>query len=559
VCIFIVFGIALDDTFIIFGSYISTDPSKDPVERIRDTMEEVSISIFMTTATTVFAFGLGCITTIPAIQWLCKYGVTTIAIDFLWQITMFVPLLVLDERRIESRRADCLICCKVAQPESDNEQNEGSVSDFSTNQSTKSDDDFDKHEHVSVWLMRKVSNFLFLPRVKVLVVVCFSALFGVCIWGATQLEVDFDFRTVLPSDSYIIRFQSSLTDFTQRQGPSPYIYFRNVNQSDPEVWEFMDGYVNDTVHIDAISAQPFHFWIRDFRIFLESNATMAELPFNESLALFLDNPEYMDYKKDMVLDGFGNIIASRTMVHMDNVDPTKFEDGNRAIKETSGISANNPLNDDSDDWSFFVFEKIFFLWEFLIIAPSQLKQSTLIGVACVTLMSMFFMPHWSGVLFVAPMTAILYVDLLGVLWFAGIDINAISYVALVMAIGLLVDYSMHVVLKFQEIPKSSRNQGANDVLQSMGASVLLGGVSTLMGILPLVFSSSDLTVTFVVSLVSVVLLGLSHGLIFLPVVLSLLGHCPGEAHPLEFMFCASSSTTNDSNGKNSQSLQTTSG
>jgi len=67
----IVFGIGLDDTFIIYAAYVRTDPTLDVVERVRETMNEVSVSIFMTTATTVVAFFLGCFSPIPAIRWLC--------------------------------------------------------------------------------------------------------------------------------------------------------------------------------------------------------------------------------------------------------------------------------------------------------------------------------------------------------------------------------------------------------------------------------------------------------------------------------------------------------
>lgn len=69
--LYIVFGIGLDDAFIIFSSYARTDPSLSPVDRIRKTMKDVGISIFMTTATTEVAFVMGLISPLPAIRWLC--------------------------------------------------------------------------------------------------------------------------------------------------------------------------------------------------------------------------------------------------------------------------------------------------------------------------------------------------------------------------------------------------------------------------------------------------------------------------------------------------------
>ena len=51
----------------------------------------------------------------------------------------------------------------------------------------------------------------------------------------------------------------------------------------------------------------------------------------------------------------------------------------------------------------------------------------------------------------------------------------------------------------------------------------MGGVTTFLGTLLLVFASSDIFYTFFVIFFGIVVLGISHGLILLPVVLSLIG------------------------------------
>lgn len=64
-----------------------TDESKDPVERIQDTFDEVGLSIFLTTLTTSLAFGLGWLASVPTLIWLSMYAFPTVIIDFLYQIT----------------------------------------------------------------------------------------------------------------------------------------------------------------------------------------------------------------------------------------------------------------------------------------------------------------------------------------------------------------------------------------------------------------------------------------------------------------------------------------
>lgn len=353
---------------------------------------------------------------------------------------------------------------------------------------------------------------LLLPRVKAIVVVAFAALFGVCLWSTLQLELYFDFLSVLPSDSYVGRFYTAANQYTNRQGPKPFIYFRDVDQSDPAIQAEMQAYVDGIVSIDAVSEQPFHWWLRDYQEYVAENELELEgLAFNETIQRFLRDTEH-GYGGDFLFDENGNILASRTQFYMDRIDATQLGDGLAAYQEQREVTRAQPVNNQgNDDWAFFSFDKIYQMWEFLLITPHELTQSTLICIGSVSAMSLVFMPHWSGILFVAPLMAVLYIDLMGFINFCGIDINALSYVSLVMAIGLLVDFIMHVVLRYYESPETEcREAKTKDVLETMGASVLLGGLSTFLGILPLMFSGSDIIFTFVVTFAGVVILGKSQ-------------------------------------------------
>jgi hypothetical protein len=57
----------------------------------------------------------------------------------------------------------------------------------------------------------------------------------------------------------------------------------------------------------------------------------------------------------------------------------------------------------------------------------------------------------------------------------------------------------------------------------MGVSILVGGFSTALGVFPLVFSSVKIFLTVFYAFFAMILLGVTHGLILLPVVLSYVG------------------------------------
>ena len=373
-------------------------------------------------------------------------------------------------------------------------------------------DDGLENLHRSGRIMERFADFLLIPWVKAFIIVVFVEFFAICLWSATRLTVGFDFRSTLPSDSYVIDFYDAATAYTNRQGPTPFIYFRNADQSDPEIQSQMISYVNDIVAIDAISSPPFRFWLREYQEYADAHNfthnSPEDVPFIDRLYQFLDESDY-DYWNDLVFDETGqHLLMSRTRVNMDNVDSTVLKTGLDALYQQRKVSTAQPINQQGSSWAFFTYDDIYLLWEFLYITPVQLRNSTIMGLMTVCFMSLLFMPHWTGILFVMPLVAIIYVDLLGFIQWFGVDVNGVTYVSLLMAIGLLVDYMMHITLRYYETPvSSSRDAKVKDVIRTMGASVLLGGLSTFIGIIPLVFSSSDIIYIFVVTFSGVVFLG----------------------------------------------------
>lgn len=133
-----------------------------------------------------------------------------------------------------------------------------------------------------------------------------------------------------------------------------------------------------------------------------------------------------------------------------------------------------------------------------------------------------FIPHWSAVVFVFPLICALFVNLIGLIQWAGLHLNPVSYVSLAMSIGLLVDFVMHILFRYYEVSGSRHDKTVN-LLRTMGASILLGGTTTFLGIIPLMFSVSDVFITVFYTFFGIVVLGMSHGLILLPTLLSIFG------------------------------------
>jgi Niemann-Pick C1 protein len=285
----------------------------------------------------------------------------------------------------------------------------------------------------------------------------------------------------------------------------------------------MEQYINDLVTIDAIVQQPEFFWLRDFRSFVAKIDGVAYLDFNAQIDAFLSHPVYSKlYSDHIVRDISGKVTSSRCIIYMDNVDIEDVKDQVHALQEQRAITEAEPINKGLSDYLFFTYDRTYNIWEFYEVLAEQIVSNTIYSVAAVTGVALLWMPHWTAAVFVLPLISVLYIELLGVLQWAGVSINPVSYVSLVMSIGLLVDYIMHALLRYYELPGNRREKTVM-MLKTMGSSILIGAITTFLGTLPLAFSTSDIFHTIFIAFLGLVALGASHGLILLPVILSIIG------------------------------------
>ncbi|XP_004872967.1 protein patched homolog 2 isoform X2 [Heterocephalus glaber] len=168
---------------------------------------------------------------------------------------------------------------------------------------------------------------------------------------------------------------------------------------------------------------------------------------------------------------------------------------------------------------FLFWEQYLDLWRCFLLAVCILLVCTFLVCA------LLLLSPWTAVLIVLVL-AMMTVELFGIMGFLGIKLSAIPVVILVASVGIGVEFTVHVALGFLTT-QGSRNLRAVCALEHTFAPVTDGAVSTLLGLLMLAGSNFDFIVRYFFMVLTVLtLLGLLHGLVLLPVLLSILGPPP---------------------------------
>lgn len=108
-------AIGVDDMFIMMSAWHLTDKKASLEKRIGDTLSEAAVSITFASLTDMFAFAIGCITNLPAVQGFCGDACICLTFSYLYQITFFAGLMVIAGKCEEENR-HCLFPWIIVKP-----------------------------------------------------------------------------------------------------------------------------------------------------------------------------------------------------------------------------------------------------------------------------------------------------------------------------------------------------------------------------------------------------------------------------------------------------------
>ncbi|CAL9782679.1 unnamed protein product [Musa acuminata subsp. burmannicoides] len=547
-------------------------------ERISNALVEVGPSITLASLSEVMAFAVGSFIPMPACRVFSMFAALAVLLDFILQVTAFVSLIIFDFLRAEDDRVDCVPCIRLA---SSSSADEGTVK-----QDLGLLTRYMKDVHAPLLSLQGVKIVVvavFFGFAFASIALCTRVQPGleqkVVLPRDSYLQSYFDdiakYLRVGPPLYFVLKdFNYSLESRNTNQ-------ICSISQCDP------NSFLNEITKASLVPsssyiAKPAASWLDDFLIWLSPEAFSccreflngsycppddqppccqpndglcttgveckdcttcflysdlhdgrpSTVQFMEKLPWFLSALPSSNcakggkgaYTSSVNISGYESGIIQASAFRTYHTPLSKQSDYVNSMKAAQDFSSklSDSLKMEIFPYSVFYifFEQYLDIWRTALINIS-------IGLGAVFIVCLILTSSiWITAIILLVLTMII-IDMLGVMAILDIQLNAISVVNLVMSIGIAVEFCVHVMHAFL-VNSGDRGSRTKVAVSTMGASVFSGITLTkLVGVIVLRFSKSEVFVVYFFQMyMALVIIGFLHGLVFLPVILSICGPPP---------------------------------
>eukprot|EP00635_Sarcinochrysidales_sp_CCMP3193_P000452 CAMPEP_0118919788 /NCGR_PEP_ID=MMETSP1166-20130328/18739_1 /TAXON_ID=1104430 /ORGANISM="Chrysoreinhardia sp, Strain CCMP3193" /LENGTH=946 /DNA_ID=CAMNT_0006860323 /DNA_START=21 /DNA_END=2861 /DNA_ORIENTATION=- len=593
VCVFLILGIGLDDSFVIAGAVDEPfdadqewyDPSRSALandarrvieavesveevsaRRVVNTLRSSGPSIAVTSVTDFVAFLAGSITRIPDIAAFCRFCAISVMIDFAMQLTFFVALLTLDQRRrlrkkvttmmkqkngdeaaeIEDdvakqkttpdihdgdAKKDVELVAKVKPPACDDSKN-ADVEDVDLREleeELKKDDHpvvYDDKDH-AFWRVHYPKYLLSVPG-KLFVLSVSAVVLALAVVGCVRFDVDMenDWAQVDAGPyKYAVRaWQFNEDHFSDAESFWVGLYTKHPDYfaGKEDMERLIDGY-GDLGFVYKQSLEG-NWYDQHQRWLSETNTAVRNSEeWTDSLRTFLSTTSGEGFRDKISFEN-NVVVGAEIDTRFKVVDTTiltharRMRSARREVRKLAGSLGTVIVYADTFVW----------LESFLVIAR-ETAYSMFIAVSTVLVVLLLLLGDVAAAFLVALCVADVCICVFGCLYWYNDAINFITAFFIVIAVGLSADAPAHLCRAFLDSRAETRDLRAKEALGKLGPSVFRGGVSTILGIAITGFTVSYIFFAFFRLLMTILILALWNGLAVMPVVCSLIGPMPTYA------------------------------
>lgn len=570
---FILLGMGLDVAFILVKAYdiiIQREPWLTLPESFGKLMSTAGTSVQVTLLASAVAFALGSADELASVKWFSAYATLNTLMIMILMMTAFIACMVLVEKRIGAGRWDCCCCITssaapahsgsqvvtglpvVAAPQPD--------SSFTRGQAIHDDSIADEN------LVKKFFRKYYAPAltkwyVKVPIILFFLT-WAVASWyGIYQIEYGQPLSDLAPDGSYVQTYdEEQQRTYAQQVGEPVGLYFRNIDVSNPtEQWKMLMAW-DMALNNEFVNSSTTAFlgaWLINFLSYAQDRGLTVVQPINNCYNPLVGKvtgnlagvitpvvingciPQAQFYpllkqwlggkiNNNIIRRADGTIYSSKLpLMQTPSAGDDKYNQQMIKHIREEEVHINELLfqaeNDQYGEDSAFIYGSSYVFAEGDAILNNQALLFFILALVGVGVVCTFMLVNPGASLLMMIAVGLVILFLFGELWALHIKFNQVSIINMIMATGLSVDYSVYFAQKFMTtVGDGTGNSRMSIALTDTGFAVFLGGLTALLGSVPIAFSKSVIIRTFFLLIFGTVLFSLAVGLILMPVLFSLL-------------------------------------
>ncbi|KAI8514833.1 Patched domain-containing protein 3, partial [Branchiostoma belcheri] len=225
-------------------------------------------------------------------------------------------------------------------------------------------------------------------------------------------------------------------------------------------------------------------------------------------------------------ENYTGISASRFFVIPKDVPTTTSVRGAAMMAEARRIAEGEPF-------IMRAFSIDFFLSDQLALIPPSALQTAGIAVAIMFAVCFLFIPHCVAAFLTTFALVSIIAGLVGYMTLWGINLDLISVIAIVMCTGFSVDFFAHITHAYVTSKAATPEEKLTDAVRAVGMPMLQSSLSTILGMLVLAFFPAYIFQALFKTVFLVMVLGVAHGLVILPILLTTLTGLCGQGNVKE--------------------------